>query len=87
MTKEMQAVKVLEVSSKVKKILVDIKERGGFIPANIELIESGIDEINRILTDKEIMENEVLNKAFAPFADHYKKLKFHYETIMKGHST
>lgn len=86
MNKAEQALLVKNVAIRTKAILVEIHRRGGFIPANIELIEDAITEINRVLNRDEIIQNEVLWQAFAPMAESYKKLKLHYENFIKGNN-
>lgn len=77
---------VLGVADKVKKIMEDIKTRGGFIPANIELIESAIAEIDSVLNSDDIMNDPILSKAFEPIAGTYKKLREHYTVIMRNNN-
>lgn len=86
MNKVEQALLVKNVAIRTKAILVEIHRRGGFIPANIELIEDAITEINQVLNSDEIIQNKVLWEAFAPIAESYKKLKLHYENFTKGNN-
>lgn len=86
MNKVEQALLAKNVAIRTKAILVEIHKRGGFIPANIELIEDAITEINRVLSSDEIIQNEVLRQALAPMTESYKKLKLHYENFIKANN-
>lgn len=86
MNKTEQALLVKNVATRTKAILVEIHRRGGFIPANIELIEDAIAEINKVLSSDEIIQNQILWEAFAPMAESYKKLKLHYENFVRGNN-
>ena len=81
MNKTERRLKVRDILIRVKTIMVDIHKRGGFIPANIELIENAIEEIDSILTDREVMQDEALYEAFETISQSYKRLRENYAKI------
>jgi hypothetical protein len=74
----------IEVAAKIKSILADLKDKGGFKPANLEIVNAAIDKIDEILNDERIKNNPTMNSMISKFATTYRKLRDDYFKAHEG---